>query len=151
MLMFQLHTLLADFSFVGIVEPLSSSSPSLPFFLDWRVREVQFGYLITMLALFWERQCWLKTWILFFLLFGTVCIPTSKSIWMKLQSQMKCYQKHGSFKAVVLCGRLFNLSPAVCDIITLIYVWVAFWDFIYQRDCVFWNLILMKYLTSWMG
>lgn len=87
----------------------------------------------------------------FLLLFGTVCIPTSKSTWMQLQSQIKWYQKRSSFKIVDLCGRLFNLSPAICDTITLIYVWAAFWDFIYQRNCVFWNLILMKYLTSWMG
>lgn len=79
------------------------------------------------------------------------CVSPQVKVYEKLQSQIKWYQKHGSFKTVDLCGRLFNLSPAVCDIITLIYVWAAFWDFIYQRDCVFWNLILMKYLTSWMG
>lgn len=50
-----------------------------------------------------------------FLLFDTGYIPTCKSIWMQLQSQIKWYQKHGSFKILDLCRRLFNLSPAVCD------------------------------------
>lgn len=58
----------------------------------------------------------------FSLLFGIVCVSTSKNLWMQLQSQIRQYQKHGSFKIVDLCGRLFNLSPAVYDIITLIYV-----------------------------
>lgn len=39
----------------------------------------------------------------FFLLFCTVSIPTSKTIWMQLQHQIQCYQKHGSFKNVEVC------------------------------------------------
>lgn len=74
----------------------------------------------------------------FFLPFCTVSIPTSKNIWMQLRCQIKCYQKHGSFKIVEVCERLFNLLPALCDTITLIYVEQPF-GFLYikQRVCVF--------------
>ena len=87
----------------------------------------------------------------FFLPLCTVNI-TSKNIWIQLRCQIKYYQKHGGFKTAEICERLFNLLPAVCDIIPLIYVEQPFGIvYIKQRVCVFWNLILVKYLTSWMG
>jgi len=76
----------------------------------------------------------------FFLPSCTLSTPASKNICLQLWCQIKCYQKHGSFKMVEVCERQFNVSPPVCDVITLIYVEQHFGIlYIKQRVCVFWN------------
>lgn len=97
-----------------------------------------------------------KPFFFFFLFFFpspfcTVSIPTSKTYGCNYGTKLNAI-KSTVAKIVEVFERLFNLLPVICDIITLIYVEQPVGIlYIKQRVCVFWNLILVKYLTSWMG